>query len=159
VTLVGEGEAEHRRLLFATGVSDSLPEVEGLAERWGKSVFQCPYCHGCELEQGKLGVIATGVGSLHEALFLPEWGGVTLMANGALTLSDSERAELIRRGVEIEETPTVSLGRQQYESGHCSGSRRLVCIKVACLSRSERGRSAQNAAPRDSRARFDAPED
>lgn len=98
-----------RRLLFATGVSDELPAVEGLADRWGKSVFHCPYCHGYELNQGKLGVIATGPMSLHQALFLPEWGDVTLLVNGALALSDEQRGDLGERGVQIETTPIAGL--------------------------------------------------
>ncbi|WP_394886210.1 FAD-dependent oxidoreductase [Mesorhizobium sp. AaZ16] len=65
VTLADGNVAEGNRLLFATGVSDALPNVEGLEERWGRSLFQCPYCHGYELERGRLGVIATGAGSLH----------------------------------------------------------------------------------------------
>ncbi|RAZ82940.1 thioredoxin reductase [Mesorhizobium hawassense] len=103
VTLAGGHEAEGSRLLFATGVSDTLPQVEGLVERWGRSVFQCPYCDGYELMQGNLGVIATGPDSLHQAQFLPEWGKVTLMTNGILELSSDERSALAKRGVEIEE--------------------------------------------------------
>lgn len=98
-----------RRLLFATGVSDALPAVEGLAKRWGRSVFHCPYCHGYELNQGKLGVIATGPMSLHQALFLPEWGDVTLLLNGALALTDDQRGELGARAVHIEETAIAAL--------------------------------------------------
>lgn len=109
VTLAGAGDAEGRRLLFATGVSDALPPVEGLEARWGRSVFHCPYCHGYELDRGRLGVIAAGPGALHQALFLPEWGDVTLMTNGALRLGDGERAELAGRGVAIEERPIVRL--------------------------------------------------
>ena len=50
---------EARRLILATGVVDDLPQVPGLAERWGKSVFHCPYCHGYELEGGRIGVLAS----------------------------------------------------------------------------------------------------
>lgn len=109
VTLAGKGDAEGRRLLFATGVADALPPVDGLEERWGRSVFQCPYCHGYELGRGRLGVIAAGPGALHQALFLPEWGDVTLMTNGALRLGDGERAELAGRGVGIEERAIARL--------------------------------------------------
>ena len=35
-----------RRLLVATGVRDVLPDVPGLAARWGIDVLHCPYCHG-----------------------------------------------------------------------------------------------------------------
>lgn len=112
VTLADGNVAEGNRLLFATGVSDALPDVEGLAERWGRSVFQCPYCYGYELEQGRLGVIATGAGSLHQALFLPEWGDVTLMTNGALSPGNGERAELRQPRPEDRGTADCAAGRR-----------------------------------------------
>lgn len=98
-----------RRLLFATGVSDELPAVDGLAERWGKTVFHCPYCHGYELNQGRIGVIATGPMSLHQAQLLPEWGEVTFLTNDRITLEADARHDLIQRGVVIEETPIEKL--------------------------------------------------
>ena len=96
---------EGRRILFATGVSDALPQIEGLAERWGTSVFHCPYCHGYELNQGRIGVIATGPMSVHQAQLIPEWGAVTFLTNGIVTLDDAVRADLVSRGVTIEEAP------------------------------------------------------
>ncbi len=63
-----------RRLVLATGVRDDLPAIPGLVERWGQSVFHCPYCHGYELDTGPIGVLATGAASLHQALLIPEWG-------------------------------------------------------------------------------------
>ncbi|WP_202843399.1 NAD(P)/FAD-dependent oxidoreductase [Luteimonas saliphila] len=99
--------AEHpgRRLLLALGVSDALPAVQGLAERWGRSVFHCPYCHGYELDRGEIGVIATGPMSLHQARLLPEWGTVTLFANGALELDPQAARELSALGIAFEPTP------------------------------------------------------
>lgn len=77
VTLA-DGKVVHgRRLVLASGVVDELPPVDGLSERWGGSVFHCPYCHGYELEQGAIGVLATGPLSMHHALMLPDWGTVT----------------------------------------------------------------------------------
>lgn len=100
---------EGRRLLFATGVADALPAVDGIGERWGKSVFHCPYCHGYELGQGRIGVIATGPMAMHQALLLPEWGEVTLLANGAIQPDSRQRADLSARGVAVEETPIERL--------------------------------------------------
>ncbi len=96
---------EGRRLLFATGVRDNLPDVEGLPERWGKRVFHCPYCHGYELNQGEIGIIATGPMSAHQAQLIPEWGKVTFFLNDALKLEPDMRATLLALGVTIEETP------------------------------------------------------
>ena len=98
-----------RRLLLATGVSDALPDVAGLAERWGTSVFHCPYCHGYELDNGSIGVIATGALSVHQAQLLPEWGQVTFFLNDALALDEQATQELTQRGVSIESTPIARI--------------------------------------------------
>lgn len=60
--------------------SFTLPAIEGLAARWGRSVLHCPYCHGYELDRGAIGVIATGPRSLHQAQLVAGWGPVTLLA-------------------------------------------------------------------------------
>lgn len=54
-----------KRIILAMGVVDHLPEIPGLAERWGKTVNQCPYCHGYELAGEAWGVFYTGEASLH----------------------------------------------------------------------------------------------
>lgn len=101
-----DGQAHpSRRILLATGVADQLPAVAGLAERWGQSVFHCPYCHGYELDQGRIGIVATGAVSAHQAELLTEWGEVTLLLNGAFELADDVRHTLEGRGVAIEHTP------------------------------------------------------
>lgn len=102
VTMADATRHDGRRLLFATGVSDALPEIEGLGERWGKSVFHCPYCHGYELGQGRIGCIATGPMSLHQAQLLPEWGEVTFFLNGSFVPDGAQRTDLAARGVTIE---------------------------------------------------------
>ncbi|NLR98524.1 NAD(P)/FAD-dependent oxidoreductase [Rhizobium sp. P38BS-XIX] len=109
VTTTDGARYDTRRLLFATGVSDALPAVAGLGERWGKSVFHCPYCHGYELDQGRIGCIATGPMSLHQAQLLPEWGETTLLLNGSFVPDAEQRADLVVRGVIIEETPVERL--------------------------------------------------
>ena len=98
-----------RRLILATGVGDVLPEVPGLAERWGRSVFHCPYCHAHELNRGPLGVLATGPESLHQALLLPEWGPVTFFLNGVCEPDQGERTQLAASGVTIETARVAGL--------------------------------------------------
>lgn len=97
------------RLILATGVSDTLPDITGLSERWGQHVFHCPYCHGYELNQGEIGVIAAGPISLHQAELLTEWGSVTLLVNGAIALDDTARAKLAARRIRIEEAPILGI--------------------------------------------------
>ena len=98
------GSHESRRLILATGVSDTLPDVPGLAERWGKHVFHCPYCHGYELDQGAIGVLASSEVSMHHALMLPDWGQVTFFLNGAFEPSAEDLSKLQARGVAVERT-------------------------------------------------------
>ncbi len=103
------GQFHARRIVLATGVSDALPAIEGLQERWGRSVFHCPYCHGYELQQGEIGVIATSAVSLHQAQLLPEWGQVTFLLNGVLELDADNQAALQARGVQVETTPIARI--------------------------------------------------
>jgi thioredoxin reductase len=91
-----------KRLVLATGVTDELPDVPGLKERWGKSVFHCPYCHGYELNNGRLGVLATGPFSMHQAMMVPDWGRTTLFINGAFEIEAEQAERLAARGVTIE---------------------------------------------------------
>lgn len=98
-----------KRLVLATGVVDVLPAIEGLAERWGRSVFHCPYCHGYELNNGRIGVLATGPMAAHQAVMLPDWGTVTLFLNGAFEPDETQLRLFAERGIEVERTPVVRL--------------------------------------------------
>lgn len=92
------------RLILAMGVTDELPDIAGLAERWGSSVFHCPYCHGYELNQGKIGVIAASPLAIHHALMLPDWGETTFFTNGIFEPDADQNAQLSARGVQVEKT-------------------------------------------------------
>lgn len=98
------GEFSALRVILATGVVDELPAIDGLAQRWGKRVFHCPYCHGYELDQGRIGVLATSALAMHHALMLPDWGTTTLFTNGVFTPDAEQQAQLERRGVRVEPT-------------------------------------------------------
>jgi thioredoxin reductase len=103
VQLASGAAVSARRLILATGVIDDLPDIPGLRERWGRTVLHCPYCHGYEVSDGRLGVLAIGEASLHQALLLPDWSGdVTLFVNGAFEPSDEHLRALAARGVRIE---------------------------------------------------------
>jgi thioredoxin reductase len=91
-----------RRLILAHGVTDTLPEIAGLQERWGQSVFHCPYCHGYELDQGRIGVIGVAPMSMHQALMLPDWGQTTFLPNGAFEPDADQLAQLAARGTALE---------------------------------------------------------
>ncbi|MFJ9247614.1 NAD(P)/FAD-dependent oxidoreductase [Streptomyces sp. NPDC101776] len=88
VALAG-GETVHaRRLVIATGLKDELPAVPGVAERFGRDVIHCPYCHGWEVRDQAFGVLATTPLSVHQALMVSQWSkDVTLFLH---TLAESE---------------------------------------------------------------------
>ena len=62
-----------RRILFATGASDELPDIPGARERWGRDFLHCPYCHGWEVRDQAIGVLGTGPGSADHAQLLRQW--------------------------------------------------------------------------------------
>ena len=100
---------EARRLILATGVTDELPRITGLAELWGRRVFHCPYCHGYELEGEPIGVLAAGLAAFHHAMLIAEWGKTTLFANDAFEPDASQTAELTARGITMEHTGVASV--------------------------------------------------
>lgn len=111
VALADGHRASARGLVLATGVADALPELPGVAERWGHTVMHCPYCHGYELgRQARIGVLGNGtVMSAEQALLLADWGQVTLFAQG-MPLDDAALlARLDRRGVRVETRRAVAL--------------------------------------------------
>lgn len=97
------------RLILATGVRDELPDIPGLQERWGSAVFHCPYCHGYELEQAPLGVLAIGEISMHHALMLPDWGPTTFFINDAFAPDALQLRQLAQRNVTVEKTPVEKI--------------------------------------------------
>lgn len=110
------GGAFHaKRLVLATGVVDELPDIPGLTERWGRSVFHCPYCHGYELDEGPIGVVAVSPMSVHQALVLSDWGPTTLFTNDALVPDAEQAAQLKRRDVTIESLPVERVSGERAE--------------------------------------------
>lgn len=102
VEIDGHRRESAARLILAMGVTDQLPDIAGLKERWGSSVFHCPYCHGYELDQGKIGVIAASPMAIHHALMLPDWGETTFFTNGIFVPDEDQAALLSARGVRVE---------------------------------------------------------
>ncbi|WP_254895743.1 NAD(P)/FAD-dependent oxidoreductase [Streptomyces sp. NA02536] len=62
-----------RRLVVATGLRDELPAVPGVAERFGRDVLHCPFCHGWEVRDQPFGVLASSAMSVHQALMVSQW--------------------------------------------------------------------------------------
>ncbi|UJA21647.1 NAD(P)/FAD-dependent oxidoreductase [Thermoleophilia bacterium SCSIO 60948] len=103
---MADGSSEvARRVLLATGMDYRLPELPGIEERWGRSVFHCPFCHGWENRDKPLGVLSRG-----GSLLLRAWSDdVTLFTDGPGELSAEERDTLDAAGVAVDERRVASL--------------------------------------------------
>lgn len=93
---------EARRLIVATGAVDALPPIPGLSDHWGHSVLHCPYCHGWEVQDTRIGIIGTSPMSVHQALMWRQWSDrIVLFSNTAPEHSEQELLELRARGVQV----------------------------------------------------------
>jgi thioredoxin reductase len=104
VTLAGGRTVQARQLVLATGLRDELPDVPGAAERFGRDVLHCPYCHGWEVRDRAFGVLATSPLSVHQALLVSQWSkDVTLFLHTVREeeLTDQDRRRLAAAGVAV----------------------------------------------------------
>ena len=93
-----------RRLLIASGIMDELPDLPGVADRWGRDVLYCPYCHGWEIRNQRIGVLAADSHSVLQALTFRQWSpDVTILLNDALELSAGQAEQLAARSVRVVE--------------------------------------------------------
>ncbi|MGF1472877.1 MAG: NAD(P)/FAD-dependent oxidoreductase [Rubrobacteraceae bacterium] len=99
-----------RRLLVATGLVDELPDVPGIPERWGRDVLHCPYCHGWEFRDQRIGVLATGAWSVHQALMFRQWtANLTLLLHDGPRPTDDAAEQLAAREIPVVEGEVTAL--------------------------------------------------
>ncbi|MDZ4699435.1 MAG: NAD(P)/FAD-dependent oxidoreductase [Rhodothermales bacterium] len=108
MVMFASGErVDARGIVLATGVRDILPEVPGLAERWGRGVFHCPYCHGWEVGGRPLAVYGRGLDparTLHLCRLIRGWSSdVILFTDGPAELPAADRARIERNGIVVRE--------------------------------------------------------
>lgn len=110
VTLQGREPVPARAVIVATGMTDELPEVPGLAERWGINVLHCPYCHGWEVADQRLGVLTTSPLGLHQAQLVRQWSEeVTVFTAGLGPLDMATELRLRARGLVLVASPVVEV--------------------------------------------------
>ncbi len=110
IRLVGEHCLTARTLIVATGVTDILPQIPGLQERWGTSVLHCPYCHGLEVANRELGVLAHSSAALHQVQMVRQWSDrVKLFFTEPHNLAPEIRNRLESRQIEIIDSPAVEI--------------------------------------------------
>ena len=102
-----------KKVLFATGVKDLLPEIPGFAECWGISVLHCPYCHGYEVKKEKTAIVANGDMGFEFSKMISNWTkDLRLLTNGKSTLTIEQTQILKNHKVEIIEDEIESLEHQ-----------------------------------------------
>ncbi|MGW5075449.1 NAD(P)/FAD-dependent oxidoreductase [Rhodococcus sp. NPDC004095] len=108
---LGDGrEATARQLLVTTGLVDELPDVAGLRERWGRDVLHCPYCHGWEVRDGAIGILATSSLAAHQALMWRQWSSdVVVFAHTAPPFGAADLEKFAARGIEVVEGAVTGL--------------------------------------------------
>ncbi len=102
VRVAGGAIERARALVVATGIADDLPDVPGVAERWGTGVLHCPYCHGWEVRDQRLGVLAISPMALHQARLVRQWSDRVVLFSAAIGDVDPAHLERLRaRGIGV----------------------------------------------------------
>ena len=106
----GDRSLVARRVLVATGLRDELPEIPGLADRWGSDVLHCPYCHGWEVRGRRIGVIATGPMAVHQTLLFRQLSThVTVLEHSGPDLTEAAREQFDALGIDVVPGPVVGV--------------------------------------------------
>jgi thioredoxin reductase (NADPH) len=110
VTLDSGAVVTARRLVVASGAVDVLPEVPGLAEQWGRGVVHCPFCHGWEIRDQRIGVLVTTPNAAHHALMFRALSDrVTAFLTDPALMDDTALAGLAARGIRVVEGPVAAV--------------------------------------------------
>ncbi|WP_329026261.1 NAD(P)/FAD-dependent oxidoreductase [Streptomyces sp. NBC_00690] len=144
VTLTDGRTVTARRLLIATGLRDVLPDVRGLAEHWGHGVVHCPYCHGWEVRDEPIGVLAVNAASVHHALLFRQLTDDLVYFTHGTELDEPTRGRFAARNIRIDDTPVAEV--MADEEGDIAGvrltdgrfvSRRVLAVATKMQARTE----------------------
>jgi thioredoxin reductase len=109
VSLADHRSMTARRILVTAGLVDELPDIPGLQERWGRDVLHCPYCHGWEVRDQRIGVLANGPRSVHQALLFRQLSDRVTYFPNATALTDAEAEQFEARGITAVDTRISAL--------------------------------------------------
>ncbi|RYU91928.1 NAD(P)/FAD-dependent oxidoreductase [Mucilaginibacter terrigena] len=99
-----------KKLIFATGIRDMLPDIEGLSECWGISVLHCPFCHGYEVRNEKTGIIGNGEQAYELVSLISNWtNALYIFTNGPAIFTKEQSEKLTARNIKIFEKPILKL--------------------------------------------------
>jgi thioredoxin reductase len=120
LTLVDGGTVSARRLLVTTGLVDELPDIPGVRELWGDQVVHCPYCHGWEVRDRAIGVLASGPRATHQALLFRQLSDDVVVFGHTNPPSPDERIDLAARAVAVIDGEVAAL---EVTDGRLTGVR------------------------------------
>jgi thioredoxin reductase len=110
VTLADRRRLQSRKLLLATGVVDHVPEIEGIREMYGRSVFHCPYCDGWELRGRAIAIYGRGDRGAGLSLELTGWSrDLVLVTDGPSEIEQAQLDRLRTHGIVVDERRVVRL--------------------------------------------------
>ena len=107
-----------RRVLVTTGLRDELPDLPGVRERWGRDLLHCPYCHGHEVRDQRLGVLGGTPDAVQHALLIRQWSDDVVFFSHTSTPTANEREQLVARAIGIVDGP---VGRLVVEDDRLHG--------------------------------------
>lgn len=113
----GTGEIfQSLKLIFATGITDEFPNIEGFAACWGISVLHCPYCHGYEVRSEKTGILGNRKNAYELAILISNWTDqLRIFTNGKQTFSEDQLDYLKKHNIAIIEN---KIERLDHTVGH-----------------------------------------
>ena len=118
-----------RRLLIATGLRDELPGIPGLAARWGTDVLHCPYCHGWEVRDQRVGILATSPMAAHQALLFRQLTPyVTVLRHAGDQFAAGQLEQFVALGIEVAdgEVEAVEAVEGRLAGVRLAGGRRVA---------------------------------
>lgn len=105
-----------KKLVFATGIRDLLPDIPGLTACWGISVLHCPFCHGYEVKDQATGILGNGDGGYEMAVLMSNWThDLTVYTNGISTFNDEQVRKMSAHDIQIDERDIVEI---KHHAGH-----------------------------------------
>jgi len=104
-----------RKLIFASGIEDIMPSIQGFAACWGISVIHCPYCHGYEFRGRKTAIIANGERAMHLASLVHNLTKeLTILTTGETSFNAEQLEKLRTKGITLLEK---EISKIQHKSG------------------------------------------
>jgi thioredoxin reductase len=143
VSLADGRRIRAKRLLVATGLVDVLPDVPGLAEHWGHDVVHCPYCHGWEVRDTAIGVLASSQRAVHQALLFRQLSDDVIFFAHDSELTNEQAAELTAREIRVVRGTVTAV---EAADGRVSGvrladgtliNRQVIAVQCTMLARTD----------------------